>query len=147
MSTPSQTLADQVHDLLLDRAARLADIIGGPDLRAHLEQHVEQRIHTLVGMLVAGSDREVAELVADLFALAHGDNEPPPEWWRTPLGGVVARSIGADDSAAVTPTVAARMLGVHEQTPYKWVAAGRLDRHPDGGITRASVMAQLGKQQ
>lgn len=138
------TLADQVHDLLLDRAARLADLIGGPDLRAQLERLVEANHPTIVGRLMVGNDREVANLVADLFTLAHGDSQPSPEWWQTPLGGVVARSLEHDDSDAISPLVAARMLGIAETTVHRWVRAGKLDRHPDGGVTRASVMARIG---
>jgi len=55
----------------------------------------------------------------------------------------VRRVLGTDDAEAVTYSVAAAMLGVTKGTASTLVQRGRLDRHPDGGITRASVFIRL----
>ncbi len=136
-------LSEQVYDLLLDRTARLGALVGGAELMAHLEQQVVHRARAVTAMLRHGDDHEVAELVLDLYVLAHGDGDAAPEWWQTPLGGVVARSIERDDSEAVSPRVAARMLAVSEPTVYRWRDEQKLCRHPDGGVTRASVLDQI----
>jgi hypothetical protein len=136
-------LSEQVYDLLLDRAGRLGALVGGADLMAQLEQQAVHRARAVTAMLRHGNDHEVAELVMDLYVLAHGDGVAPAEWWRTPLGGVVARSIERDDSEAVSPRVAARMLDVSEATVYRWREEQKLSRHSDGGVTRASVLEQI----
>ena len=135
-------LDQQIAALLQDRAARLADLLGDPALRADLEARAAPRASRLAGAL-AGDD--TAEMIADLYALAHGDSDPAPEWWQTPLGRACARSIGTPDAEAVMPSVAAAMLGVGERRVYQLRDSGKLDRHPDGGVTRASVLARIAR--
>lgn len=59
---------------------------------------------------------------------------------------VCARSLGRDDAEAITHSVAAAMLGVHPGTVAQLVHRGTLDRHPDGGILRASVLQRLARR-
>lgn len=67
------------------------------------------------------------------------------DWWRTPLGRLCARSLGRVDAESVTRSVAAAMLGVHIGTVSQLVHRGTLDRHPDGGVLRASVLRRLAR--
>ena len=59
------------------------------------------------------------------------------------LGRLCARSVDYGDSDSVTRSVAAAMLGVHPGTVAQLAHRGTLDRHPDGGITRASVLLRI----
>ena len=94
-------------------------------------------------------DRLAAQTVIDLMCLLwrHGAPEDVgrADWWRTPLGRLCARSLGRDDSEAVSYSVAAAMLGVHPGTTAQMVHRGNLDRHPDGGVLRASVLKRLAR--
>lgn len=142
------TLTDQLLALLQDRAARLADLLSDPQLRVDLEDRIAAITPRLsvrldVTTAVEVDEHEAAEIVADLYALAHGDSDPAPEWWQTPLGRVTARSTGAPDTEAITPSIAAVMLGIGERRVYQLRDKGKLVRHPDGGVTRASVLARL----
>lgn len=94
-------------------------------------------------------DRLAAETVIDVMNALWPSCAPEDcgeaEWWRTPVGRMCARSLGHHDSDSVTRSVAAAMLGTHPGTVARYVADGRLDRHPDGGITRASVLLRLSR--
>jgi len=59
------------------------------------------------------------------------------------LRRLVAGSIGRDDAEAVTPSVAAAMLGVSRGRVYQLIEAGKLDRHPDGGVVRSDILLRL----
>lgn len=92
-------------------------------------------------------DRLSAQTVIDLMCVLwpHGSPEDSgcPEWWRTPLGRLCARSLGTDDAEAVSRSVAAAMLGVTAGTVQQLVHRGTLDRHPAGGVLRASVLQRI----
>lgn len=77
----------------------------------------------------------------------HGSPEDvgQADWWRTPLGRLCGRSLGRDDGEAVTRAVAAAMLGVHPGTVDQLMHRGTLDRHPDGGVLRASVLRRINR--
>jgi hypothetical protein len=149
MSEIHQQVAEQLRRELGAVAASVIALFG-----SDLVETVELRLHDRSAMLAAnlcGEDdvlagRTVSEVMPALFP----NGDPPPDWWRTPLGRVVARSFG-DDGEAVTQSVAAAMLGVTRSTVAQMLyradkglpGAGGLERHPDGGITRASVLARL----
>lgn len=67
------------------------------------------------------------------------------DWWRTPLGRLCARTLGRNDTDAVTQSVAAAMLGVTRGTIAQMVHRGTLDRHPDGGVLRSSILQRLAR--
>lgn len=143
-ATTNRRLHYQVRDLLFVRAGTLADLLGDPDLRLELERRVDQALPRILGELTGDDDRTAVGVVTDLAILEHGeDGEVPAEWWQTPLGRVAARVMDHDDTDAVNPTTAARMLGIAPSTVFQWRREGKLERHPDGGVTRASVMARL----
>lgn len=98
--------------------------------------------------LCSADDRLAAQAAVDIVNALWPHSAPCPDdpsWWSTPLGRMVARSGGVDGSDAVTRSVAAAMLGVHPGTVARLVDRGTLDRHPDGGITRAAVFARLAR--
>lgn len=118
----------------------------GFDLADLLTERVEARAPMLAAQLAQDDDdRLAAETVIDLLPAIWGQADPDPDWWRTPLGRLCARSLGRADAEAVTHSVAAAMLGVHRGTVSQLVHRRTLDRHPDGGITRASVLMRLSR--
>lgn len=134
----------QITELLTDRAGRLADLLADPTLRADLEMRAAAAADQIASALASEDASVAATVAADLYVLAHGDSDPDPEWWQTPLGRAIAR-VDHDSAEAVMPSTAARMLGIGVQRVYQLRADGKLDRHPDGGVTRASVMARLAR--
>lgn len=138
-----EAVAAQLEDELGDRAAGL-DALISPFSGVHLLAEVLAQVPSLAVQLVQDDDdRLAAQTVIDVMAALWPAQDPPAEWWATPVGRCVARSVGAEDSETVTRSVAAAMLGVHPGTVARLVARGRLDRHPDGGILRASVLQRL----
>jgi len=92
-----------------------------------------------------GPDEDLAVTVAHrLLAALYPDGfEVPPSWWRTPLGQVVASRLGHPHAASVTRTVAGAMLGITRQAVQDLLNRGKLARHPDGGVSVASVRERL----
>lgn len=137
------TLHDQIADLLTDTAQRVATLTRRPDI-ARVDTDAAATLITTV--LTGNDDNSRADTAADLYAIVCGAHpEPPPEWWATPLGRAIATSIGRDDSDAVSAAIAGQMLGVSRTQIYRLADDGLLDRHPDGGITRTSVMSRLAR--
>jgi hypothetical protein len=83
-----------------------------------------------------------ARLVGVLYP---GDEpfDPPESWWATPLGRVIARRVGFPGREHVSFAVAGAMLGITRQGVHDLVNRDKLRRHPDGGVTVASVRARL----
>lgn len=132
-------LATQIKRELLAVAGPLGALLG-PDLLIELERRVATVAPVLASQLVDGDDKLVGQTVIDIMCVL---DDPEPEWWRTPLGRVVAGSVGREDAEAVRPSVAAAMLGVSPGRVHQLATEGKLDRHPDGGVVRASVMQRL----
>jgi hypothetical protein len=86
--------------------------------------------------------RTAARLIAALFP-ADGPFDPPDEWWATAFGRVVARRVGYPGRPAVSFAVAGAMLGITRQGVHDLVKRAKLARHPDGGVTTASVQERL----
>lgn len=87
----------------------------------------------------------VAQLIAALFP-GDGPFDPPDAWWSTALGRAVARRVGHPGRSAVSFAVAGGMLGITRQGVHDLVKRAKLVRHPDGGVTTASVKARLNQQ-
>ncbi|WP_163510311.1 hypothetical protein [Fodinicola acaciae] len=94
-----------------------------------------------------GDDQEQAKRLAIrlLAALYPSDEpfQPPDQWWRTPLGRVVARTVGHPAAESLSLAVAGAMLGISRQGVHDLVRRHKLDRHPDGGVTSESVRQRL----
>lgn len=120
-------LIDIVHERIRSRV---------PALAAQLLDDRPEVDHDLSGDVVG------VDAVVDLMCALYPE-DPPPEWWRTPLGRRVAASIGTSDAEVVTGSVAAAILGLSRQRVHQLLEAGKLDRHPDGGVVRTSVLQRL----
>ncbi|MFB4269788.1 hypothetical protein [Nonomuraea sp. GTA35] len=96
-----------------------------------------------------GRDRRQATLTAArlIAVLSPGDEpfDPPEQWWRTPLGRAVARGAGHPSAAAVSYSTAGAMLGITRQGVHDLVKRGKLDKHPEGGVTTSSIHARLNR--
>jgi hypothetical protein len=139
----ARQIADELHEV----AWPLAPLIG-VDLANQIMTRVPVVARRLADQLLddqeEDSDSVAAETTIDLMcALWPRGSQPPPEWWRTPVGRAIARSVGMDDAEAVSASVAAAMLGVSRGRVYALLNEGKLDHHPDGGVVRASVMQRL----
>lgn len=94
-------------------------------------------------------DRLAAQTVIDIMCALWPNSAPEDcgraDWWQTSLGRLCARSLGRSDAEAVTYSVAASMLGISKGAVSTMVGRGTLDKHPDGGVLRASVLQRLGR--
>lgn len=150
MTATTEAVARQLQDEL-DRA--IVGPVGtllGLDLAEMLVERIQARSDLLAGQLCQDEDdRLAAQAVIDVMGVLWPRCSPEDvgeaDWWRTPVGRMCARSLGRGDSDAVTYSVAAAMLGVARGTVSTLVSRGTLDRHPDGGVTRASVLLRLAR--
>lgn len=145
MSDQLTRLAAQLRDELGCRAHPLA-VLAGPDEALDWPARLNARVDGIALALLSPDDDEAADMAIDVMAALWPRTDPPPEWWTTPVGRVLARSVGADDTEAVTHSVAAAMLGVTRGTIAQLVHRGKLDRHPDGGVLRASIMQRIAQR-
>lgn len=148
--TATDDVARQVADELDRALAGPAGALLGLDLAELLRDRIAARAALIAGQLVQDIDDGLsAETVIDLMGCLwpHGSPEKcgDADWWRTPLGRVCARSLGRDDAESVSHSVAAAMLGISRGSIAQMVPRGTLDRHPDGGVLRASVLQRLGR--
>ncbi len=147
-------VAAQLRRELWATSRAVADLFG-----SDLAEQVELRLPGVcqrVAQDLTSDDDHTAAGAAQLVMGARwpDDTEPPPGWWRTPVGRMVARTGAGDHGESVTQSVAAAMLGVTRGTVSQWLhrsdrglpGSGGLERHPNGGITRASVLAKLGER-
>jgi hypothetical protein len=94
-----------------------------------------------------GADDVLAQqvVIRMVTVLYPGDTpfDPPESWWATPLGRVAAWRAGHPARDHVSFSVAGAMLGITRQGVHDLVNRDKLRRHPDGGVTVASVRARL----
>jgi hypothetical protein len=144
------TAGDQLADALHEKAWALA--VCGLRFADPNDPAAQSQIDAVAEVMVAqlsqdSDDRLAAQTCIDLMCLLWPARSPEDcgqaDWWRTPLGRLCARSLGRDDAEAVTHSVAAAMLGVTVGTVAQLVHRGSLDRHPDGGVLRASVLQRV----
>lgn len=132
--------AAQLRDELGALAARVAAVLG-TDLQALIMQRAEARADWLAAEISDGTFPD--ETAADLLALLWPDG-PDLEWWRTPLGLLIAPTFAArHDGPGWSRGEAAVVLGVARGTVAQLVARGDLAQEPDGSVSRAAVLARL----
>lgn len=146
MNRVAKQIADELHHAL----AKPALAMLGVDLGTEVARRCRAVAPHLADQLAQETDdRLAAETTVDLMCVLwpHGAPEGVGRagWWRTPLGRLCARSLGREGAEAVTQSVAAAMLGVHPGTISQLVHRGTLDRHPDGGVLRSSVLMRLAR--
>jgi hypothetical protein len=113
---------------------------------AYLRDRVRQDAEMWAAQLLGADDGLARHLaVRVIAALYPGDAvfDPPETWWATPLGRVVARRIGHPSREQVSYAVAGAMLGITRQGVHDLVNRDKLRRHPDGGVSVASVRTRL----
>lgn len=138
-------IASQLRDELHARAYPLA-VLGEPEAVGRLDtDRVAERIAAqLAEAIDAGDDRLLAETVIDVMCALWPTEDPPPEWWQSPVGRTCAHSVGdTDHTDAVTQSVAAAMLGLAVGSIGPMIARGDLDRGQDGGVTVASIKRRI----
>jgi hypothetical protein len=139
-------MSDELAAQIRDGLGAVVDPLGpllGLDLADVLRDRVSSRAAGLAEQLVSRDHHVISETVIKLMNALWPIGDPPANWWRTPLGRAVAGSIRPEDIEAVAPSVAAAMLGVSRGRVYQLLEQGKLDRHPHGGVVRASVLQRL----
>ncbi|MFB6397620.1 hypothetical protein [Polymorphospora lycopeni] len=143
---------------LVEQLVRLIDIrlldpleilLDGDDAVAALREIVRSRARSWATQML-GDDHRVAvgAIVRAISTLYPGDSpfDPPLDWWRSPLGQVVAGRMGHPTAQSVSYAVAGAMLGITRQGVHDLVSRGKLARHPEGGVLPASVRDRLLQQ-
>lgn len=136
-------LVEQLRTDVGDMVGRLMNLTGPSNEMLLVEQAVHSRATMWASQLLGDDDKVAADTVLDLVHLLWPHAEPTTEWWRTPLGRAVARSVGHPTADVVSFNIAAAMLQCSRQNISKLVAAGRLHRGPAGGVTTASIRDEL----
>lgn len=143
-------VAAQLADELTAAVGPLA-MIAGVDTAVDWPARIEQVAPRLAMELCQDDDaRLAAQCCIDIMCALwpHGAPEGVgrADWWRTPLGLACARTlVPSTDDEALSYARAAEILGVHRGTVAQLANRGTLDRHPDGGVTRASVLRRAGR--
>jgi hypothetical protein len=140
---------------LVEQIARLLDVrlldplevlLDGDDAVEALRDLVRVRAGQWADTMRNGDDRTAVRTAVRLIATLYpGDRafDPPVDWWRTPLGQVVARRVGHPAAESVSYATAGAMLGISRQGVHDLVRRGRLPRHPDGGVPSAAIRDRL----
>jgi hypothetical protein len=141
-----EVLADHLAEVVVRRLVDPLEILLGSsgDLRAE----IAATSRAWAAQLLGDDDQAAAHTAIRLVAALYPSDtpfDPPPQWWRTPLGQVVLRRVGHPSAQAVSYSVAGAMLGMTRQGIHDLVTRGKLARHPDGGVTVASVRARLNR--
>ncbi len=147
MPPSRQELIEQLTRLidirLLDPLEILLDGHEGVEsLRAAVHKRARIWATTMVGPDDQAAVGTIMRVVATLYP-GDGPFHPPLDWWRSPLGQVVARRVGHPTAPAVSYAVAGAMLGITRQGVHDLVSRGKLARHPEGGVRCSSVRGRL----
>lgn len=161
--TTTTEAANQLRDELLHRLDALASLVACTDEPLWLGD-VQDALPSLEGAAAPLVERlfprpaDVDEDEEDFTALLAvrtaeaivvalwPEAIPPASWWATPLGALVARWYAPVGDDGVSVIVAAAMLGRTRGRVYQLLDDGKLDRHPEGGVTRVSVAHRLAAQ-
>lgn len=136
---PPADVANQIRRELIALIAEPFAPLLGDDLYRTFIQRIEERAPFIARQVTADNSPAAEQLTTDLMYLLWGPDEPNPEWWSTPLGGVCARHLHHPAATAVSNKTAADMLATTPAAIARLVENGKLERHPDGGITRSSI--------
>lgn len=139
MTVPFDEAGAQLPDELGALAARIGAVLG-TDLQLALTQRAQDRAGLLVAELTDGDHPDAT--ADDLLALLWPD-DPPLDWWRTPLGLLCAPTAVREDAPGWSRSEAAEVLGVSPGTVAQLVARGTLEPADGGGINRRSVLARV----
>ncbi|WP_433182027.1 hypothetical protein [Actinoallomurus sp. CA-150999] len=124
-------------------------LLDGDEAVEALRRTVRARAEAWADRMLDGDEQTATHAIVRVVATLYpgdGPFDPPAEWWRTPLGQVVVRRVGHPTVQAVSYSVAGAMLGITRQGVHDLVTRGKLERHPDGGVTPASVRDRLNRR-
>ncbi|WP_129665582.1 hypothetical protein [Phytoactinopolyspora endophytica] len=144
-SDATQAHVALVEDLVERVTTRLIDplaILLGDDAVAAVKERTRVDAEMWSAQLLGRDQQHAAHTAARLIsALYPGDEafDPPSRWWATPFGQAVLRRVGHPARERVTYAAAGAMLGITRQGVHDLLARDKLQRHPDGGVTTASV--------
>lgn len=139
-----------VEHILRTVDVRLLDplelLLEGDDVVDAMRQLLRVRAGRWADAILDGSEQQAMHMAARLISSLYPDDrafDPPAEWWRTPLGRVVARRVGHPAARSVSYATAGAMLGITRQGVHDLVTRGRLPRHPDGGVPTEAIRDRL----
>jgi hypothetical protein len=142
--------ADLVEQIVRLLDIRLLDplelLLDGDDAVDAMRHLVRIRAGRWADEMLTGDDAAAVGIAARLIASLYPDDrafDPPAEWWRTPIGRVIARRVGHPAAESVSYATAGAMLGISRQGVHDLVRRGRLPRHPDGGVPSTAVRDRL----
>jgi hypothetical protein len=134
-------LADDIGERLHLQVGALVRLVGVDVADLIPASRVRPAAEQLAAALCSPDHREAAQAAIDSAPLVDLDD---PNDAASPLGIAIASTTGYDEVGA---TDAARLLRVSRARVYALLDAGRLDRGPTGGITRASIARRLAQRQ
>ena len=144
---------------LIDQLVQLVEIklldpleilLEGADPVARARALVHRRAVEWAELMLDGDDTVAVGTIIRLTATLYpgdGPFDPPADWWRTPMGQVVARRVGHPTVTSVSYPVAGAMLGITRQGVHDLLTRGKLTRHPDGGVLPESIRDRLRAQE
>lgn len=137
-----QQVADQIAEQVTQQHIEpLRDLLGPREELDLLADAARQHATLLAAQLMGEDDKLASQTAIDLVNTIFADGAPiPDDWWTTPLGRQVARSVGYPGAEAVSQSLAASLLGVTQQRVSAMLREGKLERHPEhGGVATASI--------
>jgi len=139
-----EELARDLNRLIEARVLGPVDVLFGldKDLRRRAFESVLGWTEELLGPDDDAARMTAIRLISTLFPSDEPFN-PPTDWWGTPFGRAVLLRAGHPNAEAVSFTVAAAMLGISRQGVHDLARRGKVQPHPDGGVTVDSVQARL----
>jgi hypothetical protein len=139
-----EELARDLNRLVEARVLGPVDVLFGldKDLRRRAFESVLVWTEELLGADDDAARMTAIRLISTLFPSDEPFN-PPTEWWGTPFGRAVLLRAGHPSAEGVSFTVAAAMLGISRQGVHDLARRGKVQPHPDGGVTVDSVQARL----
>ncbi|MCA2215310.1 helix-turn-helix domain-containing protein [Jidongwangia harbinensis] len=143
------------REALVEQIVRMLDVrlldplevlLDGDDVVHALRDLIRIRAGRWADGLRHGDDSTALGTAIRLIATLHPDDrafDPPPEWWQTPLGKIVARRVGHPAAESLSYATAGAMLGISRQGVHDLVRRGRLPRHPNGGVPTSAIRDRL----
>lgn len=140
---------------LIDQLVRLVDIklldpleilLDGAEPVTLARKLVRRQALEWAELILDGDDDHAISTIIRLNATLYPSDEPfdpPLDWWRTPMGQVVALRVGHPTATAVSYPIAGAMLGITRQGVHDLITRGKLARHPDGGVLPTSIRDRL----
>lgn len=114
------------------------------NLLTDIPTRIDRKAPAWASALLGADEPEYTDWLARLLFEVACPTEPPPSWWQTPLGQVVASRVGHPIHRHVPYATAGAMLGCSKQYVQRLVEIGSLQQGPDGaGVTTASVRNRI----